>query len=288
MINKKLNKMQMERLATCTKKRLPHVLKNIQLRKIIAVADDIRFPIFVFFGIFLGLRISEVMKLRWEDIDINDCIVRILDAKNTRRFKSGYGKDRIVPIEKCFIPFIKQWKSMNPDEEYVIPFKNKNSRQGYKNQIVKSMVRKFQHKMSICLRELKFDQVDYYQNDGKPRYKYHTHTFRHIAGCNLRRRGMPLEDIRDFLGHEKIETTLVYAELTKEDLKESLHVAYNYPKNSSKLTREATPAIEIIPDKESLKIMNENLKMMLELHVNNGGGNWNGNLLKQEIRTGIR
>ena len=46
----------------------------------------------------------------------------------------------------------------------------------------------------------------------------HPHRFRHTMATDLLRRGMPLEDIKELLGHEKIETTLVYAEIDHENV----------------------------------------------------------------------
>lgn len=46
----------------------------------------------------------------------------------------------------------------------------------------------------------------------------HPHRFRHTMATDLLRRGMPLEDIKELLGHEKIETTLVYAEVDHENV----------------------------------------------------------------------
>ena len=46
----------------------------------------------------------------------------------------------------------------------------------------------------------------------------HPHRFRHTMATDLLRRGMPLEDIKELLGHEKIDTTLVYAEVDHENV----------------------------------------------------------------------
>lgn len=44
----------------------------------------------------------------------------------------------------------------------------------------------------------------------------HPHRFRHTMATDLLRRGMNVEDIKTLLGHEKIETTLIYAEVDHE------------------------------------------------------------------------
>lgn len=47
----------------------------------------------------------------------------------------------------------------------------------------------------------------------------HPHRFRHTAATFALRRGMPLEQVRQMLGHEKIETTLIYAKTNNESLR---------------------------------------------------------------------
>lgn len=42
------------------------------------------------------------------------------------------------------------------------------------------------------------------------------HVFRHTTATTALRNGMPIEDIRELLGHENIETTLVYARTSVE------------------------------------------------------------------------
>ena len=80
---------------------------------------------------------------------------------------------------------------------------------------------------------------------------------------------MPIEDIRDFMGHEKVETTMVYAELTKDDLKQSVHHYLNYPKQRSyEPPLESAAGIQVMPDAETLRLVNENLRLQLALKNN--------------------
>ena len=49
----------------------------------------------------------------------------------------------------------------------------------------------------------------------------HPHRFRHTAATMALRRGMPIEQVRMMLGHESIETTLIYAKTNDYSLKEN-------------------------------------------------------------------
>ena len=185
-------------LITCGKKKLPYVLSKEQLLRIICVVDDIKMAMVIFIGIFQGLRISEITRLKWSEVDLQNGELKVIDGKNTKRYKSGYGKDRIVPINEMFLPIWKQWRVMNPEQEFVIPPEKNNG----KIRPYKTMIRHSQHRFHTYLGKVGLIEIDYMQKDNKPRYKYHIHTLRHVCGTNLYRAGMDLYQIKEFLGHE--------------------------------------------------------------------------------------
>jgi integrase/recombinase XerD len=250
---------QTDRRLTCGKKKLPYVPSKEDILELLSYVEDIRLGFCIFAGCFQGLRIGELIGLKWCDVDLVHGELKVLDGKNTRRYKSGYGKDRIVPINDMFLKTWKVWRLMNPEQEYVIPG---DDRFGIRPTDT-SLKRHFQKKLTRTLEKANLLEVDYYQKNGTPRYKYHMHSFRHVCGTNLRRAGMKIEDVRDFLGHDDVETTQIYTELTKEDLKETSHMAYAYPK--SNLGMRKMPQIEVTYDKETLKLQKEIIEKQLEL-----------------------
>ena len=74
---------------------------------------------------------------------------------------------------------------------------------------------------------------------------------------------MNIENIRDFLGHADLDSTQIYTELTKEDIKEASHIAYAYPK--SHLGMQKIPQIEVSMDRETLTLQKEILDRKLQL-----------------------
>lgn len=244
---------------TCGKKKLPYVPTKQEVLQALAYVDDVRLGFIIYSSCFQGLRIGEIVRLKWSDVDLVNGEVKVVDAKNTRRYKSGYGKDRLVPINEMFLPLWKAWRLMNADQEYVIPDDTRYAQRSPPQRLI----RRFQQKLWDALKQANLLEVDYYQSNGTPRYKFHMHSFRHVCGTNLRRAGMKIEDVRDFLGHEDIETTQVYTELTREDLREASHVAYAYPKSS--LGMQKIPRMEISVDKETLALQKEIIEKQLEL-----------------------
>ena len=119
--------------------RLPSVLNKEQLVTMLHNTNDSRMAMVIAIGAFHGFRISEMWTLKWKDVDLNSGMVIVKDAKNVKRFETGYGKDRYVPINDKFIRLWKKWRYYNPDEEFVIPSRFKNR----KRPSIKSLIQIF-------------------------------------------------------------------------------------------------------------------------------------------------
>ena len=52
----------------------------------------------------------------------------------------------------------------------------------------------------------------------------HPHRFRHTFATRALNKGIPLEQVQQLLGHEQLDTTLIYAKVAREDVK------YNHKK----------------------------------------------------------
>ena len=44
----------------------------------------------------------------------------------------------------------------------------------------------------------------------------HPHRFRRTIATDLLNRGMPIEQVKEFLGHEKLDTTMIYCTVQQE------------------------------------------------------------------------
>ena len=49
----------------------------------------------------------------------------------------------------------------------------------------------------------------------------HPHKFRRTLATDLTRHGMPIQEVAKILGHEKLDTTMKYVVLNKDDIKAS-------------------------------------------------------------------
>lgn len=88
---------------------IPDVLEKRQLKALVDTIDSPKIMMATLLGFFLGLRISEVCKLKKKDFDFENKRVKIIDSK--------FSKDRYVPVMcEGLIPLIKDYFEMVPGE----------------------------------------------------------------------------------------------------------------------------------------------------------------------------
>ena len=143
-----------------------------------------------------GTRISELINLELNQIDFDECIIRV----------TGKGKkDRIIPIGDTAMDALKNYilnyrifLVKTNDNNYVFLNKNgsKISRQGFFK----------------ILKGLDFDAG--IKKDISP------HTIRHSFATNLLNNGADLRIIQELLGHENLQTTEIYSHLTNKKIED--------------------------------------------------------------------
>jgi integrase len=224
------------------KGKLPSIFTREQLIKIFERIDNPKLAMACFLGFFCGLRIMEVCRLRIEDIDLTSKTLKIVDSKNTNRALSGYGKDRYVPIPDIIISPIKKWLEIIQGGKWFLA--------SYQSSDKHIRPKTLQEQLRNVLTECGLDQIEQTKefkaiNHGKKKdmkhttYKYRFHIFRHSYATYLLDKGIPLQEIQRLLGHEKIDTTLIYSKISDKKMYENVNSAFNNfrPINNNHITR---------------------------------------------------
>lgn len=150
-----------------------------------------------------GLRISEVSNLNINDIDFDNRMVILHLAK--------FSKDRIVPVSKTAMIFLKEYLEARKDKkepqhhfasEKVL---DKPAFLGNTGRITKAGIRK---RFTKLLKE-----SGLYKEDLTP------HSIRHSCCTHLLENGADLRYVQELLGHKSIVTTADYTHLFFESLK---------------------------------------------------------------------
>lgn len=126
---------------------------------------------------WFGMRRSELVRLDWRDVRINDGIIIIRDTKSR--------DDRVMPIPDAFKPDLAQeWVAVGMPTEGRILKMSKN--------YFATIFRKHLVKCGL---------------DGKG---ITPHTLRHSFASSLIRQGVPITVLKDLLGHKDVNTTMIY------------------------------------------------------------------------------
>ena len=138
-----------------------------------------------------GLRVSELINLEINDIDIINCQIRILGKGS---------KERIVPLGEYSIDYLKKYLDIRDEL-----LKQKSCSKLFINNHGTGMTRQGFFKMLKKLLKEKGLNPD-----------VSPHTLRHSFATHLINRGADLRSIQEMLGHSDISTTKIYTEVTDE------------------------------------------------------------------------
>lgn len=147
-----------------------------------------------------GLRVSELVKINQEDINLQENLVIVEQGKNNKR--------RIIPItEKVkeeLSEFIFSIEKKQDEKALFLNIENRRMQSGSFNLILKKLLKKTDFGKRFTKLELQ---------------KIGMHTLRHSIATHLLENQMKLEQVQYFLGHNDIETTEVYTHINKNQLK---------------------------------------------------------------------
>ena len=175
-------------------KKLPKVLSEEEVDKLLDInlktSFDYRNKAMLELMYSSGLRVSELINLKVNDIDLNNASVRI--------FGKG-SKERIVPLDDYAIEALDNYikhhrKSLFKHGEnnylFLNNHGNKMTRQGF-FKILQKIVKEKNIKSEIS-----------------------PHTLRHSFATHLLKHGADLRSIQELLGHSDISTTQIYTHIT--------------------------------------------------------------------------
>ena len=187
-------------------KKLPTYLTNKEIAKLFNIRltkpVDYRNKAILEVMYATGARISEVINLELNQIDFEECIIRVV----------GKGKkERIIPLDDVafealdnYINNYRPFLIKNETCNYV--FLNKNGEK-ISRQMIFKILKNLANKAGIT-KEIS------------------PHTLRHSFASNLLNNGADLRVIQELLGHENLETTEIYSHLQNKKIKDDYN---NHP-----------------------------------------------------------
>ena len=179
-------------------------LSKTQSEKLITIIKVQRHKVIVLLMLDCGLRVSETIKLKYNDFDFKNKLVIVKSLK-----KRGQTDKRKIPLSNRLYQELAKFLSKNNNVnagDYLFP-----SKANLEGHVTRSSVNKF-------LTNLK----------NKLNYNFlNPHCLRHSFGTHHISAGTPLENIKVMLGHKKYDTTLIYAQIPEQILKNNIDKVTN-------------------------------------------------------------
>ncbi|MBN2457524.1 tyrosine-type recombinase/integrase [Candidatus Woesearchaeota archaeon] len=167
-------------------KKIPVVLSKTDIENMIRSTFNLKHRLMIMLGYGAGLRLSEIIDLRWEDIALSRNLIHLKRSKGK--------KDRVVMLS----PKIKKvLKSLGIGSGLVfVSSRNKK----YSSRSIETIIKNAAEKAGI-------------QKNVTP------HTLRHSFATHLLENGTDIRYIRDLLGHSDISTTLIYTKVSNRNIR---------------------------------------------------------------------
>lgn len=140
-----------------------------------------------------GARISEIVSLRMENIDLDRGMVRLTDAK-TQQIRTGFLNEYVLGVLRVYLRDMRVFFCTRHDGTGRLFSTSPKQLAEWFNQRIKK-----------------------YSGENLK-----SHNFRHMVGYHLLRAGCGIRHIQAILGHRSLNSTSVYTRIDKEDLRKVL------------------------------------------------------------------
>jgi len=170
-------------------KKLPVVLSKEEVVKVFSNVNNIKHKAILMLVYSAGLRVSEVVKLKPEDIDSNRKLIFIKGAKGR--------KDRYTTLSNVALETLRiYYKSVKP-KDWLFPGQRKGRHISTRTveKVFENAVGKTGIKKDVSV-----------------------HSLRHSYATHLLESGVDLRYIQELLGHKSSKTTEIYTHVSRKDL----------------------------------------------------------------------
>lgn len=181
-------------------KKLPIVLSQDEVQRMFDVCVNIKHKVILALLYSCGLRVSELINLKWKDIDRSRMIINVIAGKGK--------KDRQVMLAQSLIELFERYWHVYKTKEYILSGQFSNQ---YSAKSVGEVIKQLAEKAGINKR-------------------VYTHLMRHNCFTHMVENGVDINLIQKLAGHSNVKTTMIYTHISHNVVSK-----INSPLNSIKL-----------------------------------------------------
>jgi site-specific recombinase XerD len=181
-LNKKYDKVNFKRPRN--EKKLPKIIDGEYIKSQLSKIQNLKHRTILTLTYSAGLRVSEIVNLKIEDIDSKRMLIHIKNAKGK--------KDRMVPLSQTILELLREYYKEYEPKEYLFNGQNNSP----------------QYSVGSCQQIFK----KYIDKEG------HIHQLRHSCFTSLLENGTDLRIIQKIAGHSSSKTTEIYTHVSNQML----------------------------------------------------------------------
>ena len=163
-----------------------------EIEKLYKVANPLE-TIIIHLAYGCGLRVAELVAVAKQDIYTKENILIVPKGK--------FNKRRIIPLTEKITQDLQEYLQSIEGKQntFILNSKGRKMQEWTYNRILKQLLKRI---------KIKQDRIN----------KLSIHSLRHSIATHLLQNGMELEKVRDFLGHNQLETTETYTHISMNQL----------------------------------------------------------------------
>ena len=182
---------------------LPVVLSRAEVQSLLAALTEPRFRACLRLMYHCGLRVGETVSIRVRDIHGRETPPRL----HIRNGKGG--KDRYVPLTPAMVQELRAWWRTHQNPEFLFPAPGRNWAD--RTLSLSQAMARAKEPMSVSSVQMAY-RLARAASAVNPAST--THSLRHSYATHLLEEGVSLRQISQYLGHESLDTTVIYTHLT--------------------------------------------------------------------------
>jgi site-specific recombinase XerD len=182
---------------------LPIVLSRQEVHALLVAVQEARFSACLRLMYHCGLRLGEAVTIEVQDIHGKENPPRL----HIRNGKGG--KDRFVPLAPAMVQELRQWWRTHQNRQFLFPSPGR----GWADRTLSlsQVMGQSTEPMSVSSVQMAFRLA---RAASGVNTAATTHSLRHSYATHLLEEGVSLRQISQYLGHDSLDTTVIYTHLT--------------------------------------------------------------------------
>lgn len=172
------------------KKQLPKYLSQEEMKLLLDYPKNSKHQVIISLLYGCGLRMSELLNLKWTDIDRHEMVIYVRNGKG--------GVDRSVMMAESLLKLLEKYYRYNTPETYVL--NGQGNKVQYSDRSVGTLLKTYAKRAGI-------------------KKNITAHVLRHSFATHLLDAGTDMVLIQKLLGHKNSKTTEIYAQVSNRHIK---------------------------------------------------------------------